>query len=294
MRDVQVLCEIDPAAQIASDTVIGPYCVVGPHVTIGPGSELVCRVSVRGHVIIGSGNRFGEGCAIGEEPQDLKYAGAPTLVIIGHGNRFGRAVTVHIGTEAGGHLTRIGDDNVLDDGSHVAHDCFLDDRTYLGRNVLLAGHIRIRTGAVVEDMVGVHHFVTIGQHARVGARTPVRRDVPPYTCFASEDYDWSSPPAVRGIHDEGIRAAGLAAEEEKDLRRTLSELFEDETALQTKIEQLVSIGVEGEAARLCQFVQRSLQGLYGRHRETYRGRIPPESRRHLPPEQLARIRRPVP
>ena len=82
-----------------------------------------------------------------------------------------------------------------------------------------------------------------------------------------------------------------ASDEEKDLRRALGELFNDETALQTKIEQLVNIGVEGEVAHLCRFIQQSLRGLYGRHRETYRGRIPPEAEKHLPPEQLAHIRR---
>ena len=290
---MEVIREIHPSARIAPDARIGPYCVIGPDVTIGPGSVLVRRVSVAGHTTIGSGNRFEEGCVLGAVPQDLKYKGEPTLLIVGHRNRFHQRVTAHIGTELGGYLTRIGDDNVFCDGCHIAHDCYVDDRTRLGCNVSLAGHIRVQTGAVIGDLAGVHHFTTIGRYARVGPQTPVRRDVPPYTDFYTEDHDRYAP-AVRGLHEAGIRAARLDAEEEKELRRALSELFDDEEALQTKIEQLVNLGVEGEVAALCEFCQQSLQGLYGRHREIYRGKAPPEADRFLPPEFRAKIRRTLP
>jgi UDP-N-acetylglucosamine acyltransferase len=179
------------------------------------------------------------------------------------------------------------------DRAHIAHDCYVDNGVRLGREVLLAGHIRLHDGAVIEDLAGVHHFVTVGKHARVGARTPVRRDVPPYTDFFSQSPDSASPPAVRGIHEAGITAAGLSDEEEKELRRALEELFDDEAALQTKIEQLVNMGVEGEVAELCQFIQRSLRGVFGRYRELYRGQAPPEAETYLPPELKAAIREAV-
>ena len=277
MAEVHVVREIAASARIAAGAKIGPYCVVGPDVIIGPRTVLARRVSVAGQTAVGSDNLFEDGCALGCQPQDLKYRGEPTVLIIGHRNRFGRFVTAHIGTELGGCITAIGDDNVFLDGSHVAHDCYVGDRTHFGRGVMLAGHVRVCSGAVLGDFVGVHHFVTIGRHARAGARTPVRRDVPPFTDFYSLDYGWT-PPAVMGVHEAGLRAAGLSAEEEKDLRDALREIFEDESALQTKIEQLVNMGVEGEVARLCEFCQRSLQGVFGRHRELYRGKTPPEAR----------------
>jgi UDP-N-acetylglucosamine acyltransferase len=149
---------------------------------------------------------------------------------------------------------------------------------------MLAGHILVQSGAVMGDMSGAHHFATIGRYSRVGARTPVRRDVPPYTDFYSDAYDWS-PPAVRGIHDRGIAAAGLSRVEEADLRRALHELFDEESALATKIEQLVNMGAEGEVARLCDFCQQSLAGVYGRYRERFRGQVPPEAWPYLPPEK---------
>lgn len=283
MADVTVLREIDPAARIAPDAVVGPYCVVGANVTIGPGTVLRRRVTITGHTTIGSGNVIEEGCVLGADPQDLKYGGSPTLLVIGHRNRLSRKTTIHIGTEPGGHVTRIGDDNLLLDGSHVAHDCYLDDRIRVGRSVLLAGHIHVGTGAVLGDLCGLHHFVTVGRFARVGGYTAVRRDVPPFTNFSAHDHDWLSAPAVCGVHEAGIDAAALSEDEEKELRLALRELFDDESALQTKIEQLANMGVEGEAARLCEFCNRSLQGVYGRYRELYRGQAPPEARKYLSP-----------
>lgn len=289
--DLTVLREIDPAAKIAPDAEIGLYSVIGPQVTIGPGTVLSRRVTVLGRTNIGSGNRIGEGCVLGADPQDLKYSGGPTMLIIGHRNVLGREVTAHIGTEAGGYLTRVGNDNILCDGCHVAHDCYVDDRVFLGRMVLLAGHIRVQTGAVIEEMCGLHHFVTVGRFARVGRRTPVRRDVPPFTIFSGNDDGGADSPAVIGFHEEGIRTAGLRKEEESELRHALAELFRDESALQTKIESLVNMGVEGEAARLCEFCHRSLQGVYGRYRELFRGKTPPEAKRYLPPEIFLEARR---
>jgi acyl-[acyl carrier protein]--UDP-N-acetylglucosamine O-acyltransferase len=147
----------------------------------------------------------------------------------------------------------------------------------------------VHSGAVIDDMAGIHHFVTIGRYARIGTRTPVRRDVPPFTNFFTEDYGWT-PPSVRGIHEAGIKALGLGKDEEAELRRALNELFADEAALQTKIEQLENLGVEGEAAALCEFCQQSLQGKFGRIRESYRGQLPPEASDFIPAEMLAEIK----
>lgn len=289
MAEVRVINEIDPSAQIAPDAEVGRHCVIGPNVMIGPGTVLEDNVTVVGHTSIGSGNLIGAGSILGGTPQDLKYAGGDTLLIIGHRNRLRRRVTAHIGTEVGGYLTRIGDDNYFADDCHIAHDCYVDNHVTLGVNALLAGHIRVESGAVVGADSGVHHFVTIGRYACVGTRTPVKRDVPPYTMFAV--HPDKQVPSVQGIHAAGLSAAGLSDEEQTDLRRALADLFEDETALQTKIELLVSLGVEGEVERLCEFCQRSLRGTFGRCREQFRAKLPPEAEQFLTPEQLAEARR---
>jgi len=178
--NLTVISEIADGAKIAPDVRIGPCCVIGPDVVVESGTVLGCRVTVTGRTAIGRNNVIQDGCVLGVVPQDLKYHGRPTYLVIGDRNRFGVNVTAHVGTEAGGNLTRIGDDNVLEVGAHIAHDCYIDDRTHIGPAVLLAGHIRVETGVVLEEMVGIHHFTTIGCFSRIGARTPVTHDVPPF------------------------------------------------------------------------------------------------------------------
>jgi len=289
MTDVRVGSEIAPEADIHPTASIGRWCVIGPGVSIGAGTRLADRVTVTGPTTLGRDNTVGNGSVLGSEPQDLKYAGGETYLLIGDRNRIGRKVTVNLGTEVGGWVTYIGSDNRLDDACHVAHDCYVFDRTHLGRQVLLAGHIVVQTGAVIDDMTGVHHFARIGRYARVGPRTPVRCDVVPYVDYFSEDY-YESPARVRGLHEAGIAAADLSAEVEAKLREVFAWLFEDESAMAVKLDQLDGRGaLAAEVACIGRFCRESLAGRYGRYREQFRGQIPPEAREVLPPALLATI-----
>jgi len=279
--------EIADGAEVAPDARIGPFCTIGPEAVIGPRTLLGRRVTVLGRTSIGSDNVIGDGSVLGVAPQDLKYRGAATYLIVGDRNHLSPNCTAHVGTEDGGYLTRIGNDNVLDVGAHVAHDCYVDDRTHLGGCVLLAGHVRIETGAVVEESCGVHHFTTIGGYSRVGARTPVRRDVPPFSYFTSFGL-YTAPPAPRGAHEQGMQQAHLPEQEKARLRGAIHYLFSDEKALALKVEQMLA-GDElpPPLRQLCEFCRRSLSGRFGRHRENFRGRLPPEAVEYLPPEFLA-------
>ncbi len=289
MTDVRVRSEIAPGARIDPTAVIGQWCVIGPGVSIGAGTRLADRVTVVGRTTIGRDNSIGNASVLGGEPQDLKYAGGETYLLIGDRNRIGRKVTVNRGTEVGGWVTYIGSDNRLDDACHVAHDCFVYDHTHLGWQVLLAGHIVVQTGAVIKEMTGVHHFARIGRYARVGARTPVRRDVAPYVDYFGEDY-YESAPRVRGLHEAGIAAAHLTEAAEAKLREVFRWLFEDESAMAVKLDQLDDRGtLVPEVACVGQFCRESLAGHYGRYREQFRGQIPPEADELLSPELRAEI-----
>ncbi len=284
-----VLREIAEGAQIAPGARIGAFCTIGPEVVVGPRTVLGRRVTVAGRTRLGRDNVIGDGCVLGTVPQDLKYRGSATYLIVGDRNHLGPNVTAHVGTENGGYLTRIGDDNVLDEGAHIAHDCYVDDSTHLGACVLLAGHVRVETGAVIEENCGAHHFTTIGAYSRVGSRTPVRRDVPPFSYFTSFGL-YTAAPAPRGADPQGMARAGLPEPLRAELRRGIRHLFEDEKALAVKVRELLAGGGPGEPLRqLCEFCLRSLSGRFGRQREKYRGVLPPEAGQYLPPEFLAKV-----
>lgn len=287
--DVKVTREIAETAKVSQKARIGAFSVIGPHVVIGPGTVIGRGSTVVGHTTIGRDNVFGDGCVLGALPQDLKYAGEETYLLIGDRNRIEAKVTAHVGTGSGGFLTRIGSDNHLGAFTHIAHDCFVDDRTRLGHGVLLAGHVRVEDGAVVEDFTGAHHFTTIGRYSRVGGGTPVRRDVPPFTQYWAVGH-YEVRGMIRGAHEAGLAAAGLGADEQALLREAIRFLFEDENALAVKAQRLMDGGgLTPSVQVLCEFCQASLSGKFGRCRELFRGKLPLESRAYLPPAALARI-----
>ena len=199
---VHSLAVVDPQATIADDAEVGPFCVVGPGVTLESGVELTNHVTVTGRTTIGAETRIFPGAVVGGDPQDLKFRGEDSEVRIGQRCRIHECATINKGTAGGGLVTEIGDDVLIMAYAHVAHDCRLADQVVLGNQSQLAGHVVIERRAVVSGMVGIHHFVTVGEVAFVAATAGVRTDVPPYITVEG------NPAEPRGVNLVGIRRDG--------------------------------------------------------------------------------------
>src|SRR6202050_4842555 len=104
---------VDPAACIHDGAEIGPYCIVGPEVEIGARTKLMANLFVEGPAVIGEDNVFFPYSTVGVASQDMKYKGERSFTRIGSRNSIREFVTIHRGTEGGGLLTEIGDDNLL-------------------------------------------------------------------------------------------------------------------------------------------------------------------------------------
>ena len=113
---------IEEGAQVADDVVLGPNSFVGSEVVLGPGCRLDHGALIQGRTTLGAGNHLFPYAVLGSVPQDLKYEGEPARLLIGDGNSIREHVTIHIGTEQGGGLTQIGDENLIMAGAHVGHD----------------------------------------------------------------------------------------------------------------------------------------------------------------------------
>lgn len=267
MSEISELAFVATGAKIGEHVSIGPFCCVGSDVVIGDGCELMNNVTIAGRTTIGKKNIFYPNSVIGAAPQDLKYRGGPTETVIGDRNVFRENVSVHRGTELGGGRTVIGSDNLLMVACHIAHDCFLADRIILGNESLLAGHVKIETGVVVEALVGVHQFTTLGKYSYIGARTPVGRDVPPFVKFSGD------PSAVRGVNEEGLRRNGFSDEEVAVLKQAVRKLYRRKaaTCLTDNLEQLESEDGTGEHVRyFCSSVRASSEARFGRYLEDKR------------------------
>jgi UDP-N-acetylglucosamine acyltransferase len=172
---------VDPSARVAKSAEIGPYCVVGADVRIGAGTRLMAHVYLEGPLEIGEDNVFFPYSTIGVAPQDLKYHGERSETRIGHRNKIREFVNIHRGTEGGGMVTSIGDDNLLMVQVHVAHDVQVGSHTVLSHAAVMGGHVTIGDWAVIGASTGVHQFCRVGRHAIIGGYSVITRDVLPFS-----------------------------------------------------------------------------------------------------------------
>jgi UDP-N-acetylglucosamine acyltransferase len=243
MTGIHPTAIIDPAAQLAADAEIGPYCVIGPEVSIDTGCQIGSHVVIDGDTRIGSDNRIAPFCAIGGPPQDKKYRDEPTRLVIGQRNRIREYCTLNRGTVQGGGVTRVGDDNWIMAYVHVAHDCQIGDQTILANNVTLAGHVELGDWVFLGGLTGVHQFVKVGAHAMTAAHTYLSQDLPPYVTCAG------APGAPHGINSEGLRRRGFSAEAIASIRRAYRQLYRSGLTLeQAKTQIGLQIDLEPDHA----------------------------------------------
>ncbi|MDZ5647812.1 acyl-ACP--UDP-N-acetylglucosamine O-acyltransferase [Nitrospirillum sp. BR 11828] len=220
---------VDPAAQIGAGVKIGPFCVVGPHVTLGDGVDLKSHVVVEGRTQVGSGTVIFPFASIGQVPQDLKYKGEPSELIIGRNNRIREHVTMSIGTEGGGMVTRVGDGCLFMASTHVGHDCQVGNNVIMANNATLAGHVEVGDNAILGGLSAVLQWVRIGAHAMIGGMSGVENDVIPYGLVKGDRA------FLAGLNLVGLTRHGFAREDIQSLRSAFDGIFGQEGTLMDRM-----------------------------------------------------------
>jgi UDP-N-acetylglucosamine acyltransferase len=210
MGQIHQSAVIEEGARIDPSAIVGAFSVVGPDVTLGPGVELKSHVVVTGQTEIGDETVVFPFSVIGEIPQDLKFKGEKTRLSIGKRNRIREHVTMNTGTEGGGGITRIGDDNLFMAGCHIAHDARIGNRCVIVNSVAIAGHCILEDDVIVGGLSGVHQFVRIGRGAIIGAVTMVTNDVIPYGLVQAPRGELDGLNLV-GLKRRGVSRADITA-----------------------------------------------------------------------------------
>lgn len=255
---------IHPRAELHPTVQVGAYAVVGEQVKVGPGTVIGHHAVIEGWTEIGARNQIFPGAAIGLEPQDLKYDGAPSLVKIGDDNLIREYVTINRATGAG-EATILGNGNLLMAYVHVGHNCLIEDRVIISNSTALAGHIRIESRATISGVLGIHQFVHIGRLAMVGGMSRINRDVPPYMLVEG------NPARVRALNKVGLQRSGLSTEDDgktlQALRKAFRILYRSGLTLHEALEQLDLLTDREPIQHLRQFLTLS-------HAPGRRGAIP--------------------
>src|SRR6056300_806129 len=152
---------IDKNAQISDNVEIGPYSIIGPNVTIHENVKIQSHVNITGFTTIGKDNNIYPFASIGNDPQDMKYNGEKTELVIGNKNTIREYTTINPGTLQGGGVTKVGNNNLIMIGAHIAHDCIIGNNIVIANNAAIAGHAEIQDHVILGGNCGVHQFTRI-------------------------------------------------------------------------------------------------------------------------------------
>lgn len=223
---------VESGAQVGAGAVVGPFSVIGPNVLLAPGVEVKSHVVIAGRTEIGAETVIFPGAVIGEVPQDLKYKGEATRLVVGQRNRIREGVTMNTGTEAGGGITRVGDDCLFMTGAHVAHDAQIGDRVIVANQGAIAGHCVIEDDVIIGGLSGIHQWVRVGRGAIIGAVTMVTNDVIPYGLVQSPRGE------LDGLNLVGLKRKGVSRADITALRAAYQMLAQGEGTFQERARRL--------------------------------------------------------
>lgn len=246
---------IDKTAQIAENAEIGPNVIIGKNVKIESGVKIL-------------GNAYLECCEIGENtiispfstigtaPQDLGYKDEPTKVIVGKNCMIKENVTINRAANCGDLTTRIGDKCLLMVGSHVAHNCVLEDEVIMANLATIGGHVHVGFGAFIGGMSVFHQNIRIGELSIISGFSAARQDILPYS---KND---GRPAYSRGINVVALKRRGFSQEDRTSINDAYKILSSSEfNTSQAVIKVKETLPKNEYVDRMIEFIQTSKRGV---------------------------------
>ncbi len=247
---------VHETAKIGKNVAIGPWSIIGENVEIGDDCVIASHVVIKGPCKIGQGNRFFQYGSIGEECQDLKYAGEATRLEIGDNNVFREGVTIHRGTVQDSSLTKIGSNCLFMVNAHVAHDVIIGDNCIFANNATLAGHVHIGDYVIFGGHAAIHQFGKVGSHAFIAGGSVIIKDIPPYVMASGHH---AKP---FGINSEGLKRRGFDAESIKAVKRAYRVIFRSGKTIAEALTELEeSAEAQPSVALLTEFLKTNERGI---------------------------------
>jgi len=267
MTKIHPTAIVEKDVQLGQDVVIGPQCVVEGQVSIGDRTVLDAKVVVTGRVTIGKDNRFFPNSVIGCCPQVLGFDHNTRVgqLVIGDGNVIREYVTIHPSRYEDAR-TQIGNRNLLMIGTHIGHDCEVDDNIVLSNYVQIGGHCKLETGAWLSGMAASHQFVTIGAWSFVAGLSGLVRDIPPFLIVSGQH-----PPKIRGVNKRGLKRAGMTEEQQEYIYAAYKRLYRQGGTLRANAQALSEQdGLDENVLAMIDSIFKSCHHRFGRYRETLR------------------------
>jgi UDP-N-acetylglucosamine acyltransferase len=184
MSYIHDLALIGKNVSFEDEVKIGAYAIVEDNVKIGKGTI------VESHAILRSGSVIGKSCLvdsfaiIGALPQDESFdVKIVSGVIVGDNTAVREHATIHRSTIPSG-FTKIGNNCMLQTGTHVAHDCEVGDGTVLANGSMLGGKVKLGQKCFIGGGAAIHQNVNIGDYVILSGNSATALDLPPYVSSA--------------------------------------------------------------------------------------------------------------
>lgn len=247
---------ISPKAELGRNVVVGPYSIIGDDVILHDDVRVGSHCVIEGPSEFGSGSVFFPFVSAGQPPQDLKYRGERSRLRAGERNTFREFTTLQRGTEGGGNLTEIGDDNLIMAQAHIAHDCRIGSHVIFANGATLAGHVIVEDHATIGAYAGVHQFCRVGKHAFIGGYSVVVKDALPYARTVGNHA------RCYGQNTLGLRRSGFSAQEIRRITHAFRVLLASKLNT-TQALEVIKREVSGwpEIDYLVAFIERSERGV---------------------------------
>lgn len=255
---ISPLAHIHPDAVIGDNCEIGPFCFVDANVVIGDNNHLMNSVTLLSGTRMGNDNTLFPGAVIGAIPQDLKFRGEETTAEIGDNNTIRENVTINRGTAAKGR-TVVGSNNLLMEGMHVGHDCFIGSGCIIGNSTKIAGEVVIDDFAIISASVLIHQFCHIGSYVMVSGGTRTGQDVPPF-CIAARE-----PVAYCGLNLVGLKRRNFPTDVINALHSAYLILYQNSKLFNERIAEIrENVMPCKEIDYLLDFLANSKRGFIGK------------------------------
>lgn len=268
MADVHPSAVVDSGARLADDVRVGALSIIGPEVELAEGVVIGPQAVVLGRTRIGARSVVHPFACLGGPAQDQADpnepdSGVSTSLEVGAGNVIREHVTLHLGTEAGGGATRIGDHNMIMNGAHVGHDCQVGSHCVIASFSGLAGHVRVDDHAVLGAYTGIHQFSRVGESVMTASNTKLSLDAPPFSMVAGDRA------RLVGVNNVGLKRRGFSRERQQQIKRAFHVLFHSRLQFREALALVREEFKKGSDAqdieRLLRFLESSRRGFCRSH-----------------------------
>ena len=255
MNQISPLAYVHPEAKLGDNNVIGPFCYIDRDTVIGDNNVFQNSVTINVGARIGNNNEVFPGASLSTKPQDLKFHGEETICEIGDNNSIRENATISRGTASKG-CTKVGNNNLLMENMHIAHDCVVGNGCIIGNSTKFAGEVTVDDNAIISATVLIHQFCHIGGYVMIQGGSRTSQDIPPYIIAGKE------PIRYAGVNLIGLRRRGFSNELIQNIHEAYRIIYQSNNTRADAIQQIKEvIPMSPEIKYIIDFVEASQRGI---------------------------------